>query len=95
MKTKNALTNLVVSWVVYTWNLQLICKNAETNPVVSCMGSVYLQSTVNMQKCSNNVIVSWVVDIWKLQLTCKNAVINPVVSWVAVPEIHSWNAKMF
>ena len=33
---KNALIIPVVSWVVYTWNLQLTCKNALIN-VVSCL----------------------------------------------------------
>ena len=37
---------------MYTWNLQLTCKNALIIPV-AVLGSVYLESTVNLQKCSN------------------------------------------
>ena len=76
---KNTLTNAVVSWVVYTWNLQLTCKNAQISVVVSWV--VY---TWNLQfTCKNTLIipvVSWVVYTWNLQLTCKNTLINAVVS---------------
>ena len=85
---KNALIIPVVSWVVYTWNLQLTCKNALLIPVVSWV--VY---TWNLPlTCKNALIipvVSWVVYTWNLPLTCKNALIIPVVSWV----VYTWNLR--
>ena len=76
---KNTLTNAVVSWVMYTWNLRLTRKNALISAVVSWV--VY---TWNPQlTCKNALIipvVSWVVYTWKLQLTCKDTLINAVVS---------------
>ena len=66
---------------------KLTCKNALLIPVVSwvrgmgsCLGSVYLKSTLT---CKNALIIpvaSWVVYTWNLQLICKNALTNAVVS---------------
>ena len=85
---KNALIIPVVSWVVYTWNLQLTCKNALLIPVVSWV--VY---TWNLPlTCKNALIVpvvSWVVYTWNLPLTCKNALIISVVFWV----VYTWNLR--
>ena len=86
---KNTLTNAVVSWVVYTWNLRFTRKNALIIPVVSWV--VY---TWNLQlACKNALIipvVSWVVYTWNLQLTCKNALIDAVVSRV----VYTWNLQL-
>ena len=79
VNSKNALINAVVSWVVYTWNLQLTRKNALINAVVS-----WVAYTWNLQlTCKNALIipvVSWVVYTWNLQITRKNTLINAVVS---------------
>ena len=90
VNSKNALINAVVSWVAYTWNLQLTCKNALIIPVVSWV--VY---TWNLQlTCKNaliNAVVSWVAHTWNLQLTRKNTLVIPVVSWV----VYTWNLQFY
>ena len=69
---KNALIIPVVSWVVYTWNLQLTCKNALLIPVVSWV--VY---TWNLPlTCKNALIISvefWVVYTWNLRNMSKTS----------------------
>ena len=57
LTSKNTLTNAVVSWVVYTWNLRFTRKNALIIPVVSWV--VY---TWNLQLTCKNTLINAVVS---------------------------------